>query len=75
VSVRKKRVRLFNHHTGDIGWISRDVFETLARKAIEQDRIAPRDEAVTSKQPAIMAREKPLQALLEAPVASTESPA
>jgi hypothetical protein len=43
VSVRKKRVRLFNHHSGDVGWIRRDVFEKLAQKAIEQDRIAPRD--------------------------------
>jgi hypothetical protein len=53
VSVRKRRVRLLNHHTGDVGWISRDVFEKLARRAIEQDRIAPRNvvrEAVTSKQ-------------------------
>jgi hypothetical protein len=47
------------------------VFEKLAKRAIEQDRIAPR-EAVTSKQPATMGREKPLQAILEAPVASIE---
>ena len=53
VKVGRKRVRLLNHHTGDVGWISRDVFEKLARRAIEQDRIAPRNvvrEAVTSKQ-------------------------
>ncbi|HKS95761.1 MAG TPA: hypothetical protein VJV74_06450 [Terriglobia bacterium] len=42
VTVGQKQVRLLNHHTGDVGWIRRDVFERLAHKAIEQGRIAPR---------------------------------